>query len=112
MSALAGRLRQRVTVLEARETTDPAGQPAVAWAKTHRKLPAWRQAVAGGETQRGQKVEANVSAVFVGRFVDLQVIAPTHRIECDGVAYNVEASFDPDGKRDQWEVHCSAVVDG
>lgn len=105
-----GELRQRVTIYEKRTVNDPAGQPVDGWQKTHRKLPAARLARGGSKVRRGEQVEANVAATFVGRYCDFQVITPGVRLECDGVTYDVAAVDDQDGTRTWLEVSCSALA--
>ena len=103
----AGSMRHRITVQSAESTIDSSRQKVITYETRWNAEPAAFQQVSGGETIRGQQVEAGVVAMF--RVNYRSGYAETDRIVFDGQNYGIVRIEVPEGvKRFQW-LHCKSV---
>lgn len=104
-----GELRHQVNVLREQTRSLPSGATAsLGWTKYHRKMPAAKEDVGGGETTQGPQTIPGVDSIFKIRFV-LDLLT-TDRIECDGAQYEIKALLDREGKRQWLEVPAAKVA--
>jgi SPP1 family predicted phage head-tail adaptor len=102
-----GMMRHRLTVQSAEPSLDPSRQKVITYTTKWNSEPAAFIQVSGGETIRGQQVEAGVTAMFKVNY--RSGYTETDRIVFDGENYGIVRIEVPDGvKRFQW-LHCKSV---
>lgn len=90
---------------EQTRTSDSGASVSLGYTRRHRKVPAGKVDVGGGEGPQGPRTEATVDSVFKIRW--MRDVLETDRIEHDGAHYEIKRLADIDGNR-QW-LHISAV---
>ena len=102
-------LNRLINVLRGESRDDKeTGETIVVYKPLHRKVPAFKQTVSGGETRRGFKVESQTTSLFTIRRID--DLDQTMRIEDeDGTELEITRAREVDGKRDWMLVECSEV---
>jgi len=106
MTIEAGRLRRnRITIEQESSTQDELGQPVPTWTTVAANLPAEILGVGGGETIRGQQVDAGITSVVTIRY--RSGLSPKMRIVHNSRNLNIAKVNDPDGFRRELLLHCS-----
>lgn len=102
----AGDRRNYVTIQERTTEQDAAGQPKKVWHDLHRNVPAEVRLVAGGETFRGQQMQATTTHIVTLDFID--GIKDAHRFVYGSEVLNITRAGDPDGMRRKLLCECKA----
>jgi len=105
----AGDLRQRVAFLEEASVQDATGQSVPAWTGVSGStaVPAEVLGVGGGETFRGQQVEAHIASVVTIRY--RAGLSPTMRLKHDGRQLNIDRIVDPTGHKRELTIFCTEI---
>ena len=105
----AGRLREPIKIQHAVTTQDASGTPQADWQDLIGNLWSEKLDVAGQEKVRGVQIEAGVSHVFEVR--SRSGITPEMRVitKVDGVAHNIVAVLDRDGRRRKLWLMCERI---
>lgn len=106
-----GQMRHRLVVEEESTTLDSdTGQPIRTWTTLYASEPAAYVEVRGGESFRGNQIEAGVNAVFTVRY--REDWDTTKRISFDGQTYGIVFVKKVNGFKRYLEIHCRMIVDG
>lgn len=101
-----GAMRERITVQSA-TNDDSTGQRSRTWANLYADEPAAFMPTTGGESIRGEMVEAGISAVFTVRY--RSGYSPENRLTHDGETYGIVYVKPVKGGRRYIDLHCKAV---
>jgi head-tail adaptor len=107
----AGQLNQLITILKGFDSSG-VGETTTEYKDFYKCIPAKQEDVSGGETRRGQQVEASVKAVFVIPF--LEGVSPHWRVRLingtrNEPTFDIISVLDKDGMRTWLELHCGDV---
>ena len=103
-----GAMRERIDV-QSPTTNESTGQPVRTWSTTYSSEPAQWTPTAGGETVRGQMVEAGISAIATVHYRD--DYSPVHRVVYGGKNYGIVHVKRVEGGQRYIELHLRAVDD-
>lgn len=99
MTINAGKLRERITIQQASEAADTAGQLIRTWSNLplgYRETADIRP-VSGGESRRGKQIGADADWLIVLRYRD--DITTLMRCTWGDLTLNFTRAYDPDGRR-------------
>lgn len=84
----AGELRHKVEIYSRGEVDTPKGGQTLTWTLVRS---AWCkiEQVTAGEPYRRMKLQTETTHVFSGRYADLSIVTPRHKLRFQGVDYNV-----------------------
>jgi SPP1 family predicted phage head-tail adaptor len=105
---IAGRKRNRITLQQATETLDGAGQPIRTWTTYLADYPVAIDQVTGGEALRGRQVSAETEIVFSGRWY--AGVTAQMRVSYDGRTLGVVRASDPYGDRRELRIECREAL--
>lgn len=101
---IAGRKRNRITIQQATEAQDSAGQPIRTWSTYLADYPVAVDDVAGGENLRGRMVAAEATIVFAGRWY--AGVTAEMRVVYGSRTLNIVRACDPYGDRRELRIEC------
>ena len=109
---IAGRRRNRITLQQATEALDGAGQPIRTWTTYLADYPVAIDQVTGGltggETLRGRQVSAETEIVFSGRWY--AGVTAQMRMSYDGRTLGIVRASDPYGDRRELRIECREAL--
>jgi SPP1 family predicted phage head-tail adaptor len=106
----SGQLRRLVTIQTSTPTIDADGESIASWSRWMRNVPAKIETQGGGETRRGEGIEAGISHTVTIRHLD--DVSPKMRLKTDdGRLLNIDRVTDPDGYRRELVLICREVDD-
>jgi SPP1 family predicted phage head-tail adaptor len=105
---IAGRRRNRITIQQATNTLDAAGQPIPTWSTYLADYPVAIDSVAGGEVLRGRQVSAETTLVFSGRWYT--GVTTQMRVSYEGRTLGIVRASDPYGDRRELRIECKEAV--
>lgn len=100
----AGTLRQRITLQEATDTQDAAGQPIRSWSNRLTGIPARVETVSGGEAVRGRQVLAETTTLLTIRYIS--GLTSAMRVVWGDRILGVLRVNDPTGERRELRIEC------
>lgn len=101
-----GAMRERITVRTSTQD-ESTGQPIRSWATLYASEPAQWTPTSGGETVRGQSVEAGISAIATVHF--RPDYRPEHQVVYNGNVYGVVYVKNVEGGRRYIELHLKSI---
>lgn len=105
---IAGRKRHRITIQQATETPDSAGQPIRTWSTFVANYPVAVDSVAGGEVLRGRQVSAETQIVFAGRWY--AGVTAEMRVVYGSRTLGIVRAADPYGDRRELRIECKEAL--
>ena len=102
-----GSLRTRLTVQQRSSTTDVGPVKTVAWSTL---AAVWAEVVPVQGIEQRQVGAAIATTTYRVRIRYRTDVTPAHRIVWGSVTLQVNAAYDPDGRRQYLELRCSAVA--
>lgn len=102
---MLGKLNKRIDILKPKERQQFSEK--IEYEDLHTGVPASKEDVAGGETERGRRVEETTTTIFVIRHLD--GIDSKMQVKCEGKHYDISRALDETGKRQWLKIHAVEV---
>lgn len=108
--SISAGLNRRIDIQENTPSPDANGQPVASWSDVYSRLPAEVMGVGGGESLRGDQVEAIVDSIIRIRYPRTTTLpAPEMRVLLNGRTLNVVRVLDKTGDRRELFLMCKEV---